>query len=171
MRFEQHDFEDEAFFAVSILNSANPIMLGGGGVDEAIHMAAGPRLLEECRKVKSTNGIRCPFGEARITTAGNLNCKYVIHTAGPIYDRERGSAQVLKNSYINSLNLALENNCSSIAFTAISCGAYGYPPDEAAEISLAVCNQDMYKDLQIIFYLFGREIVEIWQAEFSDLSE
>ena len=100
----------------AIVNAANPKMLGGGGVDGAIHQAAGPKLLEECRKVKSIDGIRCPFGEARITFSGNLPSKFVIHTSGPIYGYEPEPHAVLASSYENSLKLALENNCRSIAF-------------------------------------------------------
>lgn len=148
----------------AIVNAANPIMLGGGGVDGAIHRAAGPELLEECKKVKAIDGIRCPFGEARITPAGNLNCKYVIHTAGPIYDRESDPEQVLRDSYTNCLDLAVEYECKSIAFPAISCGVYGYPIESAAKISLDVCRDLKYKDLNIVFYLFGREITEVWLA-------
>ena len=133
-----------------IVNAANPKMLGGGGVDGAIHRAAGPRLLEECRKVKSVNGIRCPFGEARITPAGNLSASFVIHTVGPIYRNERYPASMLKAAYKNSCELALENNCKSISFPALSCGAYGYPHEEAAKIAIETCR--VFKQLEISFY-------------------
>ena len=146
----------------AIVNAANPKMLGGGGVDGAIHKAAGSKLLEECRKVKSVNGIRCPFGEARITPGGNLNCKYVIHTAGPIYRNESDPESVLKASYANSLDLALENSCQSIAFPAISCGAYGYPPKSAARVAIETCSMTKYKNLKIYFYLHGNDMFQIW---------
>ncbi len=151
----------------AIVNAANPMMLGGGGVDGAIHDAAGPKLLEECRKVKHVNGIRCPFGEARITKAGNLPCKYVIHTSGPIYKNEKEPEKVLKSSYINSLNLALENGCKSIAFPVISCGAYGFPSESAAKIAIEVCLREEYKSLEIFFYLYGWEMLEIWQNAYE----
>ncbi len=151
----------------AIVNAANPIMLGGGGVDGAIHDAAGPKLLEECRKVKPANGIRCPFGEARITKAGNLPCKYVIHTSGPIYRNEKEPENVLKSSYTNSLNLAMENKCKSIAFPAISCGAYAFPLESAAKIAIEVCSREEYKNLEIHFYLYGWEIYKIWQNAYK----
>jgi len=147
-----------------IVNAANPKMLGGGGVDGAIHRAAGPDLLAQCRKVKSYNGVRCPVGEARITSAGALNARYVIHTVGPRYHRDQQPEQRLVSAYTSSLALALEHQCSSIAFPAISCGAYGYPIDEAAEIALEVCSSAQYSNLDISFYLFGALIYDTWRA-------
>lgn len=146
----------------AIVNAANPVMLGGGGVDGAIHHAAGPKLLEECLKVDEVNGIRCPFGEARITLAGNLACKYVIHTAGPIYKNEKNPQEVLTQSYTHSLNLALQNQCKSIAFPAISCGVYGYPAAEAAEVAIEVCRQVSFSSLDIYFYLYSLKMYDIW---------
>lgn len=146
----------------AIVNAANPIMLGGGGVDGAIHKAAGPKLLEACRKVKSVNGIRCPFGESRITEAGNLNAKFVIHTVGPIYRNETDPAQKLESAYSSACNLALENDCRSIAFPAISCGAYGYPHDEAVKIALRVCSNAKYSNLKIYFYIYESRLFEIF---------
>ncbi|SLM32705.1 Putative O-acetyl-ADP-ribose deacetylase [Desulfamplus magnetovallimortis] len=146
----------------AIVNAANPVMLGGGGVDGAIHRAAGPLLLRECEKIKPVKGIRCPVGEARITPAGNLKSKYVIHTVGPIYVSDENPEKHLQASYLNSLNLALSNKCESIAFPAISCGVYGYPAEEAAEIALSVCMKDEYKCLSIYFYLFSQKMVDIW---------
>ena len=151
----------------AIVNAANPMMLGGGGVDGAIHEAAGPKLLEECRKVKAVNGVRCPFGEARITPAGNLPCKYVIHTSGPIYKNETDPNTVLMSSYENSLNLALEHNCQSIAFPAISCGAFGFPSEAAASIAIEVCNRETYKNLNVVFYLYGQSMFRIWQDVYT----
>ena len=152
----------------AIVNAANPRMLGGGGVDGAIHLAAGPKLLEECRKVKSINGIRCPFGEARITSAGNLSCRYIVHTSGPIYRNEKYPNMVLASSYENSLDLILEKNCQSIAFPAISCGAYGFPVEMAANVAFEVCSRDKYKYLDIYFYLYGQEMFEIWQRVYKE---
>ncbi len=151
----------------AIVNAANPMMLGGGGVDGAIHAAAGSQLLEECKKVKPVNGIRCPFGEARITLAGNLPCQYVIHTAGPIYRNEQNPDAVLASSYENCLNLALKSNCRSIAFPAISCGAYGFPAKSAAKIAIEICSRDKYKNMDIVFYLYGREMYETWWQAFE----
>lgn len=152
-----------------IVNAANPKMLGGGGVDGAIHRAAGPKLLEECRKIKPELGIRCPFGQARITPSGNLLSRYVIHTTGPIYRNQDNPKHVLISTYINTLDLALENNCLSIAFPAISCGAYGYPHEEAAQVALECCNKDEYKKLQIIFCLQGSDMLGIWSSVLEGL--
>ena len=106
----------------AIVNAANPAMLGGGGVDGAIHRAAGRALLDACKQVKPVYGIRCPIGEARITPAGHLKARYVIHTVGPRYRMDDQPEELLRSAYRNSLLLALENHCKSIAFPAISCG-------------------------------------------------
>ncbi len=146
----------------AIVNAANSVMLGGGGVDGAIHRAAGPSLLDECKKIKPVNGIRCPTGEAKITEGYNLKAKYVIHTVGPRYKIDINPQDLLEAAYANSLNLAVSNQCESIAFPAISCGVYGYPADEAAEISLSACSKELYSHLKIYFYLFSQELENIW---------
>ena len=146
----------------AIVNAANPYLLGGGGVDGAIHQAAGPTLLSACKKLEVINGVRCPMGEARITEAGNLSAMYVIHTVGPIYQQEKNPEQILTQSYHNSLNLALENHCCSIAFPAISCGIYGYPHKEAANIALACCSEVQYQSLTISFYLYSTSLYHLW---------
>jgi len=147
-----------------IVNAANPIMLGGGGVDGAIHRAAGPALQEACREIKPYRGMRCPPGEARITQAGNLPANYVIHTVGPKYFIDPEPEQLLASAYRNSLDLALVNDCRHIAFPAISCGAYGYPADEAAAIAVQVCLEAPYQGLTIDFYLFTDSLLSTWQA-------
>lgn len=147
----------------AIVNAANPVMLGGGGVDGAIHRAAGPDLLEACRKIPVIDGIRCPTGEARITHGGNLPATYVIHTVGPVYHQESNPAALLESAYSNSLNLALGNQCASVAFPAISCGVFGYPLDEAARIAVDVCSRDDFGKLAVSFYLFGDEIMSAWE--------
>jgi len=152
-----------------IVNAANPQMLGGGGVDGAIHRAAGPDLLEACKKVKAERGIRCPTGEARITEAGNLKAKYVIHTVGPRYKLDKSPENLLTSAYQNSLDLAMSNGCKSIAFPAISCGVYGYPPQEAAKISVSVCKRPEYKSMMKYFYLFSDKMAAIWVAELDHL--
>ena len=148
----------------AIVNAANPMMLGGDGVDGAIHRAAGPKLLEECQKVAAVNKVRCPVGEARITLAGDLPSKYVIHAVGPKYHREANPGDLLARAYINSLALGLEYQCESIAFPAISCGAYGYPVREAAEIAIKICQDVKFNAIEVFFYLYGQKNYDIWQS-------
>lgn len=122
----------------AIVNAANERMLGGGGVDGAIHSAAGRGLYEACLAVTEVRpGVRCPTGEARITPAFKLPAKFVIHTVGPVYrDGRRGEPELLAACYRNSLALAAENGCKSIAFPCISTGVYGYPVEDAAKIAV-----------------------------------
>ncbi|GAB3112004.1 O-acetyl-ADP-ribose deacetylase [Aestuariicella hydrocarbonica] len=150
-----------------IVNAANEKMLGGGGVDGAIHRAAGPELLAACRKVTPVDGVRCPTGQARITPAGQLKAKFVIHTVGPQYHYHRHPEALLASCYRHSLDLALEHDCSTIAFPAISCGVYGYPLKEAADIACKVCHAEKYQGLEIVFYLFDQQIASVWQSVFG----
>ncbi|HLB06015.1 MAG TPA: O-acetyl-ADP-ribose deacetylase [Thermodesulfobacteriota bacterium] len=116
----------------AIVNAANSALAGGGGVDGAIHMASGPKIMEECRRIGG-----CPTGQAVITSGGNLKAKYVIHTVGPIYrDGKSGEAELLASAYKSSLKIAVEKGIHSISFPSISTGAYGYPINEAARIAL-----------------------------------
>ncbi|MEP4146808.1 MAG: O-acetyl-ADP-ribose deacetylase [Halioglobus sp.] len=153
----------------AIVNAANEVMLGGGGVDGAIHRAAGPALLAECREVPAINGIRCPTGQARITGAGDLPARHVIHTVGPVYEEVNNPEVLLSLAYRNSLLLALEYQCQSIAFPAISCGVFGYPLDAAAQMALATCSEEEFKSLDISFYLFGDQVFNIWQPVLDSL--
>lgn len=148
----------------AIVNAANPVMLGGGGVDGAIHKAAGPKLLEECLKITAVRKVRCPVGEARITLAGDLPSKYVIHTVGPIYRREENPSELLAAAYMSSLKLGLDNGCQSIAFPAISCGSYGYPIRDAAGVAIDACRAVNFNDIEVFFYLYGQKNYDIWQS-------
>jgi O-acetyl-ADP-ribose deacetylase (regulator of RNase III) len=120
----------------AIVNAANSSLMGGGGVDGAIHRAGGPAILEECKQIVARQG-RLPTGQAVITTGGNLKARYVIHTVGPVWHGGGGSeAELLRSAYHECLRLATENELASISFPSISTGAYGYPVDEAAEIAV-----------------------------------
>ena len=127
----------------AIVNAANQVMLGGGGVDGAIHRAAGPELYDACLKVPEVQpDVRCPTGEARITPGFKLPAKFVIHTVGPVYrDGQHGEPEKLAACYRNSLALAAENGCKSIAFPCISTGVYGYPIEDAAKIAVREVEQ------------------------------
>ena len=135
----------------AIVNAANSSLLGGGGVDGAIHRAGGPAILEECRDIRRTRFPQgLPTGEAVVTTGGNLQALYVIHTVGPIYHEDSGrEAELLANCYYNSLALAVEKNVTSVAFPSIATGVYGYPRDEAAEVSSRVIEKFLANDLQL----------------------
>ena len=146
----------------AIVNAANTTLLGGGGVDGAIHRAAGPKLLEECKKLGG-----CETGEAKITKGYNLPAKYVIHTVGPIWQGgEYNEEENLASCYKNSLKLAVENNIKSIAFPSISTGAYGFPIEKAAPIALREVKNFLEKNKaieQVIFVLFSETDFQIYQ--------
>ncbi|MEN5116453.1 O-acetyl-ADP-ribose deacetylase [Luteimonas sp. TWI662] len=138
----------------AIVNAANPSLLGGGGVDGAIHRAAGPALLHACRALpESRPGVRCPTGEARITPGFALPARHVIHTVGPVWQGGRyGEPALLAACYRNALALARVHGLASIAFPAISCGIYGYPPDAAVAIAVAQVRDSLAEDpLDVLF--------------------
>ncbi len=167
----------------AIVNAANQVMLGGGGVDGAIHRAAGRELYEACLKVPEVRpGVRCPTGEARITPGFKLPAKFVIHTVGPVYrDGQHGEPEKLAACYRNSLALAAENGCKSIAFPCISTGVYGYPIDDAAKIAVrevraflaastsALCATADKEDaknaeMEVVFCCFSERDVKVYQT-------
>ena len=154
----------------AIVNAANESLLGGGGVDGAIHRAAGPELLEECRTIGG-----CPTGEARLTKGYRLPAKYVIHTVGPVWrGGNHGEDELLASCYRHSLSIALRNHIRSIAFPGISTGAYGFPLQRAATIAANEVDTFLvtYPDFdRVIFCCFDREAVEAYSAAVRSLSE
>jgi O-acetyl-ADP-ribose deacetylase (regulator of RNase III) len=145
----------------AIVNAANGTLMGGGGVDGAIHRAGGRAILEACKEIRWVHypdGL--PTGQAVITTGGNLTARYVIHTVGPVYGGGRDKADLLAACYVNSMALAVANELRSIAFPAISTGVYGYPQDEAAAVaSRAIENvlsaDDSLKEVRLVFFTAG----------------
>jgi len=156
----------------AIVNAANERMLGGGGVDGAIHRAAGPELLAACRQMPEVRpGVRCPTGEARITPGFRLRARHVIHTVGPVWRGGRhGEPDLLACCYRNSLALGRERSVNSIAFPAISCGIYGYPIDEAATIAVREVQTFLARDAlpQIWLVAFDADIHEALTAELGN---
>lgn len=152
----------------AIVNAANSRLAGGGGVDGAIHRAGGPTIMHECRKIGG-----CPTGNAVITTAGNLKTKHVIHTVGPRYQNGTShEATLLRSAYLESLRLASKKNLKSIAFPAISTGAYGYPLHEAAHIALqtAIDYLTTHKDIHLIkFVLYDQRTYETFAEELKKI--
>jgi O-acetyl-ADP-ribose deacetylase (regulator of RNase III) len=137
----------------AIVNAANKSLLGGGGVDGAIHRAAGPELLAECRTLGG-----CPTGEARITRGYRLPARHVIHTVGPVYRGTPRDAELLAACYRNSLRLAADHGLATVAFPAISCGAYGYPLEEACRVAVDTTLDFLSRDQhpqRVTFVLFG----------------
>ncbi len=152
----------------AIINAANSGLLGGGGVDEAIHRAAGPELLAECRTLGG-----CPTGSAKITKGYRLPARHVIHAVGPVYrDGRSGEPAKLAGCYQTALRLAVENGCRSVAFPAISCGVYGYPVEPAARIAIGETVAFLQKRSElerVVFVLFDEAALEIYQRVLREL--
>ncbi len=152
----------------AVVNAANTTLLGGGGVDGAIHRAAGPLLLEECRKIGG-----CPTGGARITAGYDLPALHVIHTVGPVFKGgDQGEPELLVNCYRNSLELAVENKLKSIAFPSISTGVYGYPLDQATRIALREADTFLQNNPfldRVIFCCFPPENAEVYSRILTEL--
>jgi O-acetyl-ADP-ribose deacetylase len=151
----------------AIVNAANTSLLGGGGVDGAIHRKGGPQILEECKQIRNKQG-GCPVGEAVITTGGNLPAKFVIHTVGPVWNGgNKNEKQLLANAYKNSLTIAEEENIQSISFPNISTGIYGFPKKPAAEIAIDTVRKFMEtaKNVkEVIFVCFDEENYSLYKA-------
>jgi len=157
----------------AIVNAANNSLLGGGGVDGAIHRAGGPQILAECRRLGG-----CDTGEAKITTGGRLKARYVIHTVGPVYRREgpERAARLLSSAYRRSLEVAVEHGLHSLAFPSISTGAYGYPMEEAAPLALKTVMDFLagpQRDgLELVrFVLFGQRAYQVYRRALTGLTE
>lgn len=154
----------------AIVNAANVSLLGGGGVDCAIHRAAGPELLEECRKIGG-----CPTGEARITKGYKLPAKFVIHTVGPIWrGGYKDEIDLLRNAYLNSLALATKNKITTISFPNISTGVYGFPKKSAAEIAVNAVKSYLEKNKlpkKVIFVCFDEENLALYREKLTSSQE
>jgi len=166
------DITDQATEA--IVNAANPGLMGGGGVDGAIHRAGGPAILEECRKSVAQKG-RLPTGKAVITGGGNLKAGYVIHAVGPVWHGgSRNEPELLKSAYCECLQLASGNKLGSISFPSISSGAYGYPLDEAAKIAVSAVVSFLEEQStslkEVVFVLFDAGTYESYRSALQDVT-
>jgi O-acetyl-ADP-ribose deacetylase (regulator of RNase III) len=165
MNFEVIETDITTLTVDAIVNAANESLLGGGGVDGAIHRAAGPALLAACRALPEVRrGVRCPTGDARITPGFALPARYVIHTAGPVWHGGyQGEPGLLADCYKNCLKLARENDLTSIAFPAISAGIYGYPADAAAKIAVRSIRDTAWAPGRVVFCTFGAPMTGIYR--------
>jgi O-acetyl-ADP-ribose deacetylase (regulator of RNase III) len=149
----------------AIVNAANSRLLGGGGVDGAIHRAGGPKILEECKKIRAKQG-GCPTGQAVITTGGNLKARFVIHTVGPVWSGGNKSEDaLLRNAYLNSLKIARESGVTSLSFPSISTGVYGFPIDRAAGIAISTVKKFIqdHHFKEVRFVLFSPQDLKVYE--------
>jgi len=170
LRLERGDITKTA--ADAIVNAANASLLGGGGVDGAIHRAGGPSILKECRSIRAERG-GCPTGEAVATTAGRLAARYVIHTVGPVWNGgDRDEDALLDSCYRRSLALAGELDCRTIAFPSISTGAFGFHPDRAARIAIPAVRAGLEDRLveQATFVLFSDSDLETYRGALREIA-
>ena len=158
----------------AIVNAANSSLMGGGGVDGAIHRAGGPAILQECKQIVARQG-RLPAGRAVITTGGNLKAKYVIHTVGPIWHGgSKGEPELLASAYQQSLKVAAENNLNSVSFPSISTGAYGYPVDQAAKVALdaviTFLSESTASVREVVFVLFDSQTLGAYSSTLREIA-
>lgn len=157
----------------AIVNAANPSLMGGGGVDGAIHRKGGPKILEECKQIRARewpNGL--PTGKAVITSGGNLKAKYVIHTVGPVWrGGNSGEPELLAEAYRNSLKLAVSKGLKTIAFPSISTGAYGYPIEKACRVALKTVKEFLEKEdklSKVVLVLFSKRDFEVYKEAIKE---
>ena len=153
----------------AIVNAANSSLLGGGGVDGAIHRAGGPSILEECREIVARQG-GCPTGEAVITGAGMMPARHVIHTVGPIWgdQPDDGSDRLLASAYTTSLALAVAHACRSVAFPNISTGVYGFPKDRAVDVAIGAVTATAWNLDEVVFVCFDDENLSLYRSRLAD---
>ena len=173
LRIIQGDITQQSTDA--IVNAANPSLMGGGGVDGAIHRAGGPAILDECKQIVARQG-RLPTGKAVMTTGGNLKAKYVIHTVGPIWHGgNKGEPELLASAYQESLKLATENNLNSISFPSISTGAYGYPVSQASKVAIdaviTFLSQSTTPLREVVFVLFDSQTLGAYSSALREIGE
>jgi len=172
LRIIQGDITQQATDA--IVNAANPGLMGGSGVDGAIHRAGGPAILEECKQIVARQG-RLPTGKAVMTTGGNLKAKYVIHTVGPIWHGgNKGEPDLLASAYQQSLKIAAENNLNSVSFPSISTGAYGYPVNQASEVALdaviTFLTHSTASLREVVFVLFDSRTLGVYSSALREIA-